>query len=100
MSDSTSRRRPHVFPVRLSDDELATIRAHAEESGMTVAAYMREKSLKKPTRQRNADKIVTALSKIGTNINQLAKQANAGRFPTKEILEEALAELTEIARSI
>ena len=44
--------RTNAVPIRLSDDELAQLRAAAELAGVTVGEYVRSKALAAAKRQR------------------------------------------------
>ena len=83
--------------VSFSPEEYKAIVARAQACGRTPARFIREASLGAvPKERRNmmADEIVLQLGRIGNNINQLAREANAAsHFPAEAKLDAALAEL-------
>ena len=93
-------RRPHAPKVRFSDEELAALRERARECGRPIARYVRETALgsvPKPRRHAAEQELVRHLARIGNNLNQLAREANAAaRFPADERIEALLAELHAI----
>ncbi len=107
MSSSESRRRPRVLRVRLSDAELAMATANAAAAGQTLAAFVRAMATKgRPGRSRSSQavaelaKLTGALGKVGSNVNQLAHEANAGRFPSAPRIDDALNDLRELREQI
>jgi hypothetical protein len=82
--------------VPFTDEEAARLKAKAQEAGMTDAKYMRQAVLaamgeaEKPKQKKGAaihlmihllSVLIIQMKKLGTNINQLAHQANAGMVP-------------------
>lgn len=76
--------------MRLSPAERQEVEALADRAGLTLASYLRSRALEKPTtravrRPTIEVGVMTALlremSKQGSNLNQLAKKANAGNMP-------------------
>lgn len=103
-SGSDKRRRPHMFSIRFSRDENALAKALSDRTGLTLAALIRRalfgtnppRAARRPTINHQAvARLLAQLGKIGSNLNQLARQANTGRYPT-ESLEEALRDLAEL----
>ncbi len=81
--------RGRFLKVRVSDNELATIRAKAFEAEMTLSDFMRFRVMNHRLRQTAADKErLRHLARIGSNINQLARWANTHKAagPTLEVL--------------
>lgn len=92
--------------VRVSPDELAQIRANGLASGFQQSApYLRSLGVQgltteHPRSQRKA--LVTAqrqLSRIGTNLNQIARKVNAGEASQGEILV-TLLQIADFAETI
>ncbi|MEJ7813047.1 MAG: plasmid mobilization relaxosome protein MobC [Gemmatimonadaceae bacterium] len=83
--------------MSLTADELARVVARAAECGRTPARFIREVSLgavPKTRRSRDADQMIRQRARIGNNLNQLAREANAsGRFDVEERLDATLAAL-------
>jgi len=99
-------RRVHITSLRLTTSERRRIRATAHAAGLSVSAFIRRAALGRRIRARRGHlrrDAIYHLSKIGNNINQLARVANTvGEVRAIELLEEAvvdlrhaLAELTE-----
>lgn len=111
---SEKRQRGLVIKVRVTETERNRIRSHAEAAGRKeVATYLRDLGLAgldvPGTQQRWAavravSGVGAQLGRVGNNLNQLAHEANAGRFPSAERLAaelEALAQLRDqLARLI
>lgn len=82
--------------VPFTDSEVVRLREEAKAAGMTEAKYMRQAVLAcwgetpKPKRRachddlkltHNIGLLAFQVKKLGTNVNQLAKQANTGLVP-------------------
>lgn len=102
-SGTNKRQRTRVLSGRFNDQEVAAI----QRTGQSLAALVRQQVLKTPAaravRRPTVDhqavaRILAQLGKIGSNINQLAHHANAGR-PMDRMsnnLELALRDLAEL----
>lgn len=89
-------RRRHTLKITVTDGELDQVRQRAEAAGLTVSAYVRQAMLGSAPRAKRAATNAAAireLTAIGNNLNQLARRANAGRFPVEPAIQEALDEL-------
>ena len=99
MSQRQLRRR--VLRFRVTDDELALLRQRAHECGCTLSAFVRQSSLGSVPRERlrvNERDALHQLARVGNNLNQLARHANATR---RVELSRRLAEvLAEVVRTI
>ena len=103
---SEIRQKGRVVPFRVSPDEYATLTHLADREGLTVGSYIRWQSIEKPANEKPTTRarrrptievqtvsaLLGQLSKIGSNLNQIAHAANLGAEPGKE-LDAALAEL-------
>ncbi|MGO5444808.1 plasmid mobilization protein, partial [Faecalimonas sp. LCP19S3_D12] len=81
------RYRKRTFKVYLFDEELQLLNDKANALGMTKSAYIRDLILFGQARKaddKNYEKVIYELNKIGSNINQLAYIANA-EFSTNGI---------------
>lgn len=100
MASSRRITRSHFRSLRLTPGELAVIRGKAHAAGLPVSTYLRRVALGKRVRARRGQvdrDAIYHLSKIGNNLNQLARAANtAGQVVAVELLEEALGELREV----
>jgi predicted DNA-binding protein len=95
-SGSETRQRDYVLRVRLDPAERERLSALAEAAGRSVAVYVREAALQQAPRSRDADRIIVALSRIGNNLNQIAKVAHRTGAVDAEPLRAALAELERV----
>lgn len=100
-SGSEQRQRTYILPVRLSEAERHALDERAERAGCSRAALVRRglfetplpRAIPRPTvEHREVARLLAEIGKIGSNINQLAKHANAGRYQANSI-ELALREL-------
>ena len=87
--------RHRTLSFRVTDDEMALLRARARECGCTLSAFARGSSLGAVPRARpNALErdAVHQLARIGNNLNQLARHANGTRrIELSRRLDEVLA---------
>jgi predicted kinase len=102
-SGSETRQRTRVVQVRLSEAEYAEITSRADAALLTPASYVRDAVLDAPApraRRRPAveavqvARVLAQLGKIGSNLNQLARQANAGLPVPRDALARALADVS------
>ena len=63
--------------VRVSADEKAGLQGSAAEAGLSVSEYVRRRSLGHPVTARADRETRVLLRRIGVNLNQLARAANA-----------------------
>ena len=96
--------RTEVLRVRLAPEEREVIRARAEQCRKPVSTFVREVALGSVPRarpRRLEEKAVYHLGRIGNNLNQIARTANAtGRLDEARRLDEALAELLDAIRRL
>ena len=70
--------RDQFIKIRVTETEFADFRARASEAGMTVSDLVRFRLTGYRIRQTSADRDrLRHLSRIGSNINQLARWANS-----------------------
>lgn len=100
-------RRTIVRPARFNAAEWGEVKARAAVAGMRPSTFLREAAKAaqviqvQPRRVSRADRAVHELSRIGNNLNQLSRAANAsGRFAMEAQLREVLEEVLTIIRSI
>lgn len=76
----------HQVNIRLNDAEYQLAKLQADRAGMTIYQYAKAMTMKGRVRPPKppviapelGKEILTQISKIGTNVNQLAKKANSG----------------------
>jgi hypothetical protein len=102
--DEAEKHRVVVKSVRFTPAEIETVKAAAAAAGMTPGAYIRQTALGATVRQRRgvkADAAIRELSRVGNNLNQLARSYHvSGRVPEPERLDATLTELLEIIRAL
>jgi hypothetical protein len=95
---SEKRKKTRLVTSRYDAEEFAELEEAASRSGFTLASYQRIQSLSKPktrsTRRAPIErellaKVLGQLGKIGSNLNQIARDAHLGR----EVQAEVVAEL-------
>ena len=91
-------RRTDTLGVRLTAAERADLDQTAAGYGLTAAEFMRRRALgyRLPATQaavRSQAVLATALMRIGVNLNQLARHANAGRPPSPSVIQELAARI-------
>lgn len=104
MAGTEKRRRNHKLTARFNEQEAAAIRLMADKTGLSVAALIRNgllntpppRAARRPTVNHKAvAQLLGQLGKIGSNLNQIAKHANAGNLQSNS-LELALRDLLEL----
>ena len=83
--------------IRYHAAEHSAVRERARICGVPLARYLRDVSLgamPRERRHRATDEAIRHLARIGNNLNQLAREANArDRFPTEARIDAAVDEL-------
>jgi hypothetical protein len=107
--EATAPKRIPPLSARLNAEEKAEIERRASAAGMTIGGYIRVCCLDRPPPRISRKpvpnvtelvRILAALGRIGGNINQLAKLANAGAWPEAEALYEARADMLAMRRAL
>ena len=87
--------------MRFAPEEWDKIRARAAEVRLPPSRYVRETALGYRLSGRINSRAVVELGRIGNNLNQLTRVANAtGRIDQTKRLKTALNEITEAIRSL
>jgi hypothetical protein len=105
-SGSERRKRSRVLTLRVNSQEAQAIDEMVASTGLSLSALLRNALLKTPpprgsrragVDQEAAARVLAALGKIGSNLNQLAKHANMGRKDLDiQELRIALRDLSEL----
>jgi len=104
-SGSNKRKRHYTLSARFDADEAKRVRSNAAKAGVAVAAMIRQAVLGLPppraARRPSVDhqavgRLLGELGKIGSNLNQIAKHANAGR----EITDGTVADINMVLRDL
>ncbi len=106
---SEQRHKSRVVPFRVSPQEYAILTHLADREGLTVGSYVRSRSLEQPTTRavrrptvavQLLGGLLAQIGKIGSNLNQIARQLNQGAtLPLSEI-QTALGEHRQILAAI
>jgi len=90
-----------VKPVRFAPDEWHKIQVRAAEVRLPPTTYVRQTALGYRLSGRINSRAVAELGRIGNNLNQLTRVANAtGRTDQTKRLETVLNELIEAVRRL
>ncbi|MEU4507580.1 MobC family plasmid mobilization relaxosome protein [Streptomyces sp. NPDC024089] len=104
--------RPHRMNLRLGDDEKAAIDTAAMLARKTPSSYAADMAVAVamnmltpiPTTYREELRELiearTALTRIGANLNQIARAVNSGGSVTQEQLDAVLERVTEVVRRV
>lgn len=89
--------------IRLTAEEQVFVENQANSYGISVVAYVRKRALNKQMPKHSLSPInrelLIELSRIGNNVNQLAKKSNQN-FLEKYVFNRDLRELKEILNQI
>jgi hypothetical protein len=92
--------RPPPLSIRLPAPERDDLKARADREGLSVSGYFRTVAFNTPRRSRRPSvneqelaRLMVAMGRIGSNVNQLARQANLGSWPDSRAIEEACADI-------
>ena len=95
------RRRGEKVELRVSAAEKADLRGSAREAGLTVSEYIRRRSLGQSVMARADRETRVLLRRIGVNLNQLARAANAsGGGVAERQLGDALGHLRRVLEGL
>ncbi len=99
---SEQRRRKHIVHVRMDDGELRALDNLIGDCGWSRAAFIRALiATRGDIRIFEVAPLVAALSRIGGNLNQIARQANRnGQIDDAQYLRHALDELIACIRNL
>jgi hypothetical protein len=110
MSSGTEKRvRGKHLTIRLTAEERAAIDDAADRAGLTSGSYARQAVMgapvprqvrRPPVERRELARLLGELGKIGGNLNQLARAANAGVIVYEGEIDTALGGLREVRDAI
>jgi len=103
--------RSKQLKARFTEAELHSVAQRAEHTGVTVSELLRFGVLHEPPPprrrgvhpvkdQQELARILGAVGKIGSNVNQLAHVANCGSWPESRLLHEAAADIQWMRRAL
>lgn len=108
-SGSSKRQRTKVCHVRLTPEEMTAVAAKADRAGLTKGAFARAAMLgtpgprarrRPPADHRTLRQLLGHCGRIGNNVNQIARQLNAGGRANVPELREALRAYLDIRTAI
>lgn len=109
-SGSETRKRKRLVALRLTQDEHDALHKRCDEYGLTIGELVRLQCLDQPlpkrrTRKQSVDVVAVAqllghLGKVGSNLNQIAHQMNAGNNPEMAELRAALDAVADLRAPI
>lgn len=106
---SETRKHQYRVTIRLTEAEAAELNKRADDSRLTLAGYFRSavmdtppppQSRRPPVDRKELAKLLGAMGRIGSNINQLAKVANAGSWPESASLHKACEDIRWMRRAL
>ncbi len=99
-----TRTQTEIVSIRLSPEQRRTLADRASLCGRPFSTYIRETVLGKIPRARPLrieKKAVYQLSRIGANLNQMARVANVtGRLEAERRIEETLGDITRAIKRL
>ena len=84
---------------RVTEEERKRIRENASAAGLIPSRYMRARALKQAIRAPRSvveRDLLRELSRLGNNLNQLTRLANAGTLPDSASLKARLADIRKL----
>ena len=108
-SGSEKRIRDRVLTIRLSVEERNAIDEAAERAGLVTGSYARQALLGAPAprqvrrpvvERRELARLLGELGKIGSNLNQLAKDSNSGVMVYEGEIDAANRALVEMRDAV
>ncbi len=90
-----------VRSVRFSPEEWQILRLKARSANLPVTTFIRRAALRREIQHRTTPAAIKAVNRVGVNLNQLTRVANAtGRIPPKlqetlEAVDDTLERLLE-----
>ena len=109
MDDPKSKKRPAPVGVRVTPAQQGRWVRRAKAKGLTLSGYAKWAMFKQTPSRRsvlpvpNAEelaRLLAAVGKIGSNVNQCAFLANAGSWPQADRLQEACADIQWMRRRL
>ena len=100
----TDMKREHRVTIRLTDTEFSIIENAATQAEMSISEYMRTQTMEGKVNARfeivadvnQIKKLIGEFSKIGSNLNQIARYFNQGGILSSEMRNEIRKSLRDI----
>ena len=101
---AAGERRTRTIGVRVTEAQAAELAERAAGARMSMAAYMRHQSLGQPVRVTAERRLALAerveLTRIGVNLNQVAKALNSGATAAPAGTREAVERVGELVAAL
>lgn len=97
------RQRDHQVIIRLNDRELALLKERMEASGLNCSELLRRLITGSTIRTRDDEKmraLLAQISKIGSNVNQIARVANSMQHVDASMMTNASFQIGEAWRLV
>ena len=101
--NDTNKKKRVLIQLRSSYEEKITLKEFARLAGMNITDFIKSRTLQKPPRMKVVTpereillRMLSELSKIGSNINQIAKKVNT----TGDLYPEEIKELKEMVKEL
>lgn len=92
-----NRKRQVQIKFRMSEDEAAAFRAKVEASGMSIQEYLTKTATgKEIVNTDGIKKLIPQISKLGSNLNQIARALNENKYYDYKLITENQKELKEV----
>lgn len=94
-----NRRRAHKITTRMTEDEFLVYLENRDKSGLGTTAFVNDMLIHGEVKQRMPaayGDLVKEVNRIGVNINQIARVANASQYVNVNDLRECISLLQEI----
>lgn len=108
-SGTEKRKRSAHLTIRLTPEEKAEIIAKAERAGLEPGSYARKTLLdeppprqvrRPPIERKELARLLGELGKVGSNLNQLARESNEGEPPYRREVLAVLASLLSVRDAV
>lgn len=108
-SGTEKRQRDATLTIRLTPEERAAIDAAADRAGLTAGSHARQVLLgapaprqvrRPPVERKELARLLGELGKVGSNLNQLARETNEGEPPHYQEVLAVLASLLPVRDAI
>ena len=78
--------------IRLNENQLKVIDSRSEKANLSRSEYIRQSAVSATIQKNDRDyqKIISQISRIGNNLNQISKKVNSGEYNNSDIILNAL----------
>lgn len=78
--------------IRLDEKQLLVIDSRSKKANLTRSEYIRQSAVSATIQKNDRDyqKVIAQISRIGNNLNQISKKVNSGEYNNGDIILNAL----------